>query len=237
MALTLSGITINGRASAGAANIGPVDPYYSNVALLLHFDGTNGSQSFTDNSPTPKTVTAAGAGATLTTSQFKYGTASLNLSGASGAYVSSASNAAYNLGSGDYTIEGWIRTGSSAGVFFDRYEPGVGGIQLEVLSGVMRQYINGAYRNIATTALNNNAWHHIAATRSSNVLRLFVNGVLEGGTTNYTDSVTRNVPVVLGATQSNTGRFTGQIDDFRLTVGVARYVSNFTPPAAAFPNQ
>ena len=36
------------------------DPDYSNVSLLLHGDGANGSTTLVDSSPSPKTVTAFG---------------------------------------------------------------------------------------------------------------------------------------------------------------------------------
>jgi hypothetical protein len=38
----------------------PVDEYYDSVSLLLYGNGTNGSTTITDNSPSPKTVTAVG---------------------------------------------------------------------------------------------------------------------------------------------------------------------------------
>lgn len=215
---------------------GGIDPNYSNVALLLHFDGTNGSQTFTDNSPSPKTLTAAGSGATLSTSQFQFGTASLNLSGATNAYVTTPSNAAFDIGTGDFTVEGWIRTGAGNGVVFDRYSVAVGGIQIELVSATLRLYLDGAYRINGTTSIVTNTWYYFACTRASGTLRLFIDGVAEGSSPTYTGNLTRNVPVVLGATQTGAGRFTGFIDEFRFTPGVARYTSNFTTPVAPFPN-
>jgi len=38
----------------------PLDQDYRNVSLLLHGDGTNGSTTIVDSSPSPKTVTAVG---------------------------------------------------------------------------------------------------------------------------------------------------------------------------------
>ncbi len=50
----------------------PLDQDYRNVSLLLHGDGTNGSTTIVDSSPTPKTVTAIG-NAQLSTAQSKFG--------------------------------------------------------------------------------------------------------------------------------------------------------------------
>ena len=52
----MSLIYINPYSFAGAAT----DPNFANVSLLLHGDGTNGSQTILDSSSTPKTVTVVG---------------------------------------------------------------------------------------------------------------------------------------------------------------------------------
>jgi hypothetical protein len=58
----------------------PVDLNRSNVSLLLHGNGTNGSTTITDNSPSPKTVTAVG-NAQISTAQSKYGGGSIAFDG------------------------------------------------------------------------------------------------------------------------------------------------------------
>jgi hypothetical protein len=67
----------------------PVDPVFNNVSLLLHGNGTNGSTTITDNSPTPKTVTAVG-NAQISTAQSKFGGASIAFDG-TGDYLTDAS--------------------------------------------------------------------------------------------------------------------------------------------------
>jgi len=52
------------------------DPNFSDVALLLHMDGSDGGSTFTDNSSFNHTVTANGSSNT-STDQVKFGTASL----------------------------------------------------------------------------------------------------------------------------------------------------------------
>jgi len=51
-------------------------------------------------------------------------------------------------------------------------------------------------------------------------------------TNNLTDKTFK-----LGAYVDNTGNFNGFIDDFRLTNGLARYFTTFTPPQQALPRQ
>ena len=61
------------------------DVYFSKVAALLPFDGTNGATSTTDSSNSNHTVTFGG-GAEISTAQSKFGGSSLSLDG-NGDYV------------------------------------------------------------------------------------------------------------------------------------------------------
>jgi hypothetical protein len=41
--------------------------------------------------------------------------------------------------------------------------------------------------------------------------------------------------MIIGARNTSNQFFTGNIDDLRITKGIARYTANFTPPTAAHP--
>jgi hypothetical protein len=85
----------------------PVDPQFGSVSLLLHGDGANGSTTITDSSRLTNTVTAVGD-AQISTAQSKFGGASIAFDG-SGDYLTISSSSALSIGSGDYTVEFWIR--------------------------------------------------------------------------------------------------------------------------------
>lgn len=87
-----------------------------------------------------------------------------------------------------------------------------------------------------------NRWYHIAVTRESSTSRLFLDGVQIG--IDQTDSRTYfdgDAPVAIsGSVESTTtilddSALTGWVDGFRLTIGAARYIANFTPPTEALP--
>ena len=82
------------------------DVYYPQTSLLMHFNGTNGSTTMTDNSKNNFTATATN-GAALSTAQSKFGGASLFLDGTND-YVSIPNNAEFNFASGTFTIEFWV---------------------------------------------------------------------------------------------------------------------------------
>jgi hypothetical protein len=81
-------------------------------------------------------------------------------------------------------------------------------------------------------------WTHIAVCRSGTSTKLFISGTQSGST--YTDTtVYLNNPLrpVIGINLTAFYFYNGYIDDLRVTKGIARYTTTFTPPTAAFPNQ
>ena len=89
------------------------DVYYPQTSLLMHFNGTNGSTTMTDNSKNNATVTATN-GAAISTAQSKFGGSSVFFDGTND-YLSIPDNTPLVLSGGSYTIECWIRpTGNYA---------------------------------------------------------------------------------------------------------------------------
>jgi hypothetical protein len=212
----------------------PVDPQFGSVSLLLHGDGTNGSTTITDNSPTPKTVTAVG-NAQISTAQSKFGGASILFDG-TGDYLGVGSNSAFGYGLSDFTIETWVyRNVSSSLQIITDQRVGVPTQLVPTLyfnATTLFYYVNGGNR-ITGGVVPASQWVHIALSRSGTSTKLFING-LQGGATyadsnNYIDS-----PVRVGGANDggSVASLNGYLDDLRITKGVARYTSNFTPPGA-----
>ena len=228
----------------GAGTYSPVpvlgDEHFGKVTLLLHCDGADGSTVFTDSSATTKAVTAYGS-AKISTAQGKFGGASLLLNGVEG-YLTVPASADYVFGTGDFTVEGWIRTTTtSERALIDQYLTAAASWQLSVKNGVLTWYerddaLAGSYALTGTKPANDGQWHHVAATRASGVLRFFVDGVSDGSAavvTNYTSSMVLGIGAQV-AVRSAAYDFPGNIDEVRITKGVARYTANFMPPTETF---
>ena len=206
------------------------DPFFNNVSLLLHGDGANGSTTIVDSSPSPKTVTVFGD-AQISTAQSKFGGASLLFDG-DGDRLDIANSEDFTFGTGDYTIEGWLYQSTFAvNTLVDLRGNGTAiGIYSSI--GNERLAFVGIGITQASIAFTANEWTHWAVTREGSTIRLFVGGTLAGSAAdnrNYTNTTCR-----IG--HSTTGQvFNGYIDDLRITKGIARYASNFTPPTAPFP--
>jgi hypothetical protein len=226
----------------------PMDPYlYTNTVLLLHGDGTNGSTTILDSSKvvgSPKTVTAVG-NAQISTAQSKFGGASIAFDG-TGDSVSVANNAAFDFGTGDFTVECWVLSVAVLTSYTIQYAHiagkgngvGSGTYALSFYQGKIVWFANTTFTQGAT-ALTNNTWYHFAASREGSTLRLFVDGLQESSTTNtlnYTSSSSFNAGDRQPGDPSAQYPLNGYIDDLRITKGVARYTANFTPPTAPFPD-
>ena len=220
------------------------DPHYSSVALLLHCDGADGGTTFTDNGPGGNTVSVTG-GASIKTSSAKFGTGGCLLDG-TGDYLSVPANSDFAFGTGDFSVEFWIKTSDSGeSVIVDQYSSGstFSNWQLNVKSGVLTWYRlaggSSSYLLTGSTTISDNTWHHIAATRASNTLMLFVDGVADGSVTDSADYATSAVTLGIGAqvySRNPAYDLAASLDDIRITKGVARYTATFTPPTEAYPD-
>ena len=81
------------------------DPNFANVVTLLHLDGTDGQQVFTDSSNANNTWTARAAGDQLDDAQARFGATSLVVQ--SGIAVGNVAD--FDFGTGDFTFECWFR--------------------------------------------------------------------------------------------------------------------------------
>lgn len=210
--------------------------------ILLHFDGADGATAITDDNAggNAHTWTANGNAQLDTGVAPAFGT-SYGLFDGTGDYWSTPDHADYALGSGDFTIDCLVRTGSGNGtrrLFAGHGTTGTGATSfyLEITAAnVFRAVLGAAAVNsviLGTTAFTTAAWHHVAFIRTGNTLKLFVDGVQEGGDLAFSTAV------VNATTEFAIGRagtlatltMNGGIDEFRLSVGIARWTSNFTPP-------
>jgi Concanavalin A-like lectin/glucanases superfamily len=229
-----------------------LDQYFSSVSLLLRMDGSGGT--FVDSSGNPKTVTAYN-GATQSTANFKFGTRSLYLNGTTfnaAPYLSVPYSSAFDLSSGDWTVECWAYATAlnAQNNLFAINGDGASNAQVTVIpqaNGSSYFLTQGSSGDWLDTTLcppytfTTNTWQHVAAVRSGNVFRLYVNGT---SVLSYTSSsALRNASGLstIGARlppgNATVGSQTwqGYIDDFRVTKGVARYSgSSFTVPTSAF---
>ena len=215
----------------------PVDPIFNNVSLLLHGNGTNGSTTITDSSPSPKTVTAVGNTqiSTAIADPFGSSTGVIAFDGTGdtldiAAAISFADSESFTLECFLYKNVGGYGNvfGGGPQIGYDlSASPGTS-------TGTIYMFFAGGFGVEASgTAVTLNTWNHLAWTREGSTCRAFVNGVLQGsGTRSNAFSFS-----VIGATTSGGAQaVNGYIDDLRITKGVARYTADFTPPTAPFPD-
>lgn len=214
------------------------DPYFSNVQALLHFDGSNGSTTFTNNAGSGIAFASSGSVA-LSTAQAKFGMASVLVDTSSKSVQSQGINPGLNTNGKDYTVEFWLYQATNATSVFS--SQGTSGDNQDWFigqdgSGHLRFWIgfNGtwALQLTSSSTISLNQWSHIACVKSGSSFYVFVNGVLFASGT-YSGSIAAGQTLCIGR-NGNAGTF--YVDDFRYTVGVARYTAAFTPPSAAFPN-
>jgi hypothetical protein len=178
--------------------------------------------------------------AKISTAQSKWGGGSMSFDG-TGDYLRGPNSPLLNFNTGDFTVEAWVYTSSvvSYATIIDTSVGGggSGGWFLEWSQrGIVFYDGSGAASTIAAFTIATGQWYHIAASRASTSLRLFVNGTQQGSTASNSTNISGTNAVTVGATNGTPSYLlNGYIQDLRITRGYARYTANFTAPTAAFP--
>lgn len=204
----------------------PAGSAISNISLL-HFNGSDGSTTFTDE--TGKTWSASG-NAQLDTAIKKFGTAALLLDGA-GDYIS-ATDAAFAFGLGDFTVEFfayWAVAGNK-GLFSTSLTSTPGQLALAYDGSSLQLNYNGSESDYGFSPTLG-VFYHLAVVRSGSSLKSYIDGVQAHSVTDSSNK--SNTTFYLGAYWNSSFTFNGTIDEFRISDG-ARYTSGFTPPTGEF---
>jgi hypothetical protein len=147
-----------------------------------------------------------------------------------GSQIIGSSNAgSVSFGTGDFTVEGWIKPSSFSGNNILLYS-GNGGFLLYFNSSGLFKVSNWGVADYITTstAISTTNWTHFAVTRASGTLRLFLNG---SQTNSVSNSVNFSPSTFLLGWDNNASnpKYVGQIQNLLIYNNQALYTSNFTP--------
>jgi len=200
----------------------------SNVKLL-----TCQSYKIQDNSPSAHTITVNGDAAPSTVAPFV--TSGAGSFDGTGDYLTVASSSDFALGTGDFTIEFWAKPtaawGSGDTVLASGTVNQIDTWLMMVATNKLLFRSNGQ-NDIEQASASLSGWNHIAAVRSSSTVNLYLNGTSVGSGT-YANSISANA-ITIGSQPNGVGEYTGYLSNVRISKGLARYTSNFTPPTEDF---
>ena len=164
-----------------------------------------------------------------------------------GDYLSLAASTDFAFGTGDFTVEAWVKYSSSSapdGVF--QISGTAGGLQTANTSisaghqgsnGNSKWFLRAAdgetYGSVVET-INVGNWYHVAVVRSSSVTKLYVNGIQKISVSDSTNYSYENLAV--GGYYSTDYLCNGDISNFRIVKGTAVYTSSFRPPTEPLTN-
>ena len=206
----------------------------SYTKLLLESNTTDGSTTFVDSSPDARTVSVTGQ-VHHEVDQKKFGATSIQFDG-SGDYLTVPDHADFAFGTGDFTIDAWVRSSS-----FSQHQDivtkrtnGYGPLILRLEQTTGKPMFYGSYNGTSwatlitsTTACSLNTWHHVAIVREGSTFTLYLDGVSVATDTNSGSLYVNTLALSVGATSTGDKPFTGYFDEVRVSKGIARWTTDF----------
>lgn len=203
------------------------DLYWANVTLLLTGD------TIDDYSPIQKPVKPGGTFVNNTVK--KFGGGSISVPDQNGILV----DYPLLLGTNDYTVEFWFKANPNTSTFPTLFKvltstgfglactrTGIYGSKTgDIIAGTAAGYTIWGYGGTQiAAAFDSGEWHHIAIVKNSTYLHVYIDGVSIGTPLNNISSC-NDIGILVGYGLGP--GFTGYIDDFRITAGVARYTEGY----------
>jgi hypothetical protein len=211
--------------STSAANAVPPTAPLSSSGAALHIKGTDASIIDKSQGSNLKMFGST----TGSTTQVKFGGSKSMYFDGTGDYLLTSTPA---LGTGDWTIEGWVYFNSIPTQYIFDFRLGTNtNPALAIASDWI--YISDNNQHIQSGVTPSiNTWYHFAIVKNSGTTTLYIDGSSIG---TFSDSLN-----YLGNSESTVGNYNtggnyylnGYLEDFRVTKGLARYTANFTPPTA-----
>jgi len=177
--------------------------------------------------------------AQASTTQYKWSPTSMKYDG-TGDWLTAIDSPGLQLGSGDFTIEGWFYL-SATGAIYGIVSKGTAttgwSVNVTVLNKLQFSYT--ASNLTGATSLSASTWYYFAVVRSGTAtgnLKVYLNGTADatsGGA--VTDNFNQTSTFYTGADRIGGSALNGYLQDIRLTKGYARTVT--TTPTAAFPTR
>lgn len=220
----------------GGGGGGGSDPYWSYVVSLLNFPGADGSTAIIDETGM---VWSVQGNAQIDTS---LGYNACQFDG-SGDWLGSGSTAAANPTGVPYCIEAIIIPNPSGRTqVIANSRDGYGNGAWFFCVGFSNKLVilswdnSGSYNEIVCgTVLSAGTQYHVAAVKVGTTWTVYLDGISDGSGS-LPDSFSNHGIRIGFHNSANHHDFHGHMRAVRITKGVARYTSSFTPPTAPFPN-
>jgi hypothetical protein len=231
-AVTITGVTIL-----------PTDVYFPSVTLLLKSASssyTGKSTTTVDSSNNNLTVTRNGTPLTALTGPYQTDGYWSNYFGTTTSdNIYAASNAAYTVGTNNFTVEFWAYWTAWSSTNQRMILMGQSGsspieISRDSAADVLKIYTNTSAKISYTWTPSLSTWYHVAVVRSgtgTNQLVLYINGI-NVATGTSADSIAANNFFIGGLNWATGYNMQGYISNVRFVNGTAVYTGNFTPPTA-----
>ena len=255
--------------NASNSNSASFDVFQDSSAISNLTNVIRNSSEYISSTTISNEFTATKVGdVTYDTSTKQFGSGSVSFGGVfdtTGDYITyNTANTGVVLASTDFTLECWIKVNSGAsgrsriglgarrpratatGWFWNLYNGKVGFGYNDSSAGWLDNSGSGTDL-VGTSNLRDNAWHHIAVVRASNVFSFYVDGTRESTTSSYSGNVVEvgssynlalgdnasDVEGTQGGGNSST-TFWGYMDEYRIS-NTARYSgASYTVPTAEF---
>jgi len=209
----------------------------SYTKLLLHGD----ESPLVDSSGVGHTLGLVGSIARSST-QSKFGSYSISFNGSSQRITLPDTND-WDLGTADWTIDWWAyKTSTDKESIFESRETGDGFNVETTPSNYLHYYDSGNTAGTGAspvvgdpTVHTQNTWIHYAIERKDTTIRLYRNGTIVDTQTGASGDMASESRLYIGSNDTPANWFSGYLDEFRWSKGIARYnATNFTPETTAY---